>query len=1043
MIDRAVRFSLSFRFIIITLSILCVGLGVLALRRLPIEAYPDVTNVQVQVITQYPGRAAEEVEKVITIPIEKAMNSVPRIMSLRSISIFSLSVVTIVFEDGTNPYFARQQVTEVLNTVTLPEGILPTLAPLYTVIGEIYRYTLEGPPGMDLVELKAIEDWVVEKELRTVPGVVGIVGFGGPTKQYHVRLKPEALKAYGITLNETFEALARGNINAGGSIIEHGSEVYTVRGLGLVKTISDIENIVVKAREGVPITVKNIAVVGIGSRVRLGMVGMNERDDVVASIVLLRRGDNPLEVLKRVRAKVDEINESLSPLGVNVVPHYDRTTLTHKTLHTIAENLIAGILLVVGVLILYLGIHNIRAAFIVALVVPMSLLLTFILLDLRGVPANLLSLGAIDFGIIVDAAIVIVENIIRHLNAQKNPIAVSEIISYATREVGNPAIFAKLILIITFIPVFSFQRVEGRIFTPMAYTLCFAFLGSLLFSFTLIPTLCSLFLRPSVASESFIIRFLREMYVRVVTRTVSHSWITVGIGIGLFIGSFASIPFLGSEFLPQLDEGALWVRVTMPPNISMSMAVESVHGIRSILQEFPEVINTVSQLGRPDDGTDVNGFDNTEIFVDLEPRNKWKTAKTRDELVKKMQERLSSVPGVILNFSQPIKDNVDEAVSGVKGELVVKIFGPDVNKLEELATQVVKVMSTVRGVTDLARERLGGQTQIQIEIDRSRIARYGISIADVQQVVEVALGGKVATVVLEGERRFELNVRFLEKEISNVDQIKNILISASDGTLIPMSQLATVTVRQGFARLYREANSSRIAVKCSIRGRDLGSLVAEGQKKVKTQVTLPPEYKIVWSGAFENQRRAMKRLAIIVPVCMFIIVAILYTAFLSIKSTLLVLINTIFSSMGAFFALAIIRMPISVSALVGMVALSGVATMYGVIIVSYINQLRSENPQKSLQELIVEGIKTRFNAVLMAGTVGILGLLPAAVSTKIGSEIQRPFAVAIVGGLISATILSLLVLPALYNLMMGMGVRRPGKLKEGSARHLPVPPPLS
>lgn len=1036
MIDRAVSFSLSYRFIIITLTVFCIGFGILALRRLPIEAYPDVTNVQVQIITQYPGRAAEEVEKVITIPIEKAMNSLPRIVSLRSISIFSLSVVTIVFEDGTNPYFARQQVTEFLNVVVLPQGVQSVLAPLFAPIGEIYRYTLEGPPDMSLLDLKAIEDWVVEKELRTVPGVVGVTGFGGPTKQYQVRIKPEKLRAYRITLDEAFEALVRGNINAGGSLIEHGSEVYTVRGLGLIKTISDIENTVIKAREGVPITVKDIAEVGLGPRVRLGMVGIGERDDVVASIVLLRKRDNPLEVLKRVRAKVDELNESLAYMGVRIVPYYDRTSLVHKTLRTIMENFVAGVLLVLMVVILYLGFYNIRGAFIVASVIPLSLLFTFILLDLRGIPANLLSLGAIDFGIIVDAAIVVVENIVRHLNEKKGRMTVFDIISYATSEVGNPVVFAKLILIIAFIPMFSFQRVEGRIFSPMVYTLCFAFLGSLLFSFTVIPVLCSLFLRPGVAREGFIIHFLRKLYVPVVTKAVSHSWVTLGIGGGLLIGSLATVPFLGTEFLPELNEGALWVRVTMPTNVSLTTAEGIIHDVRSILQEFPEVITTASQLGRPDDGTDVNGFDNAEVFVDLKPRKEWKTVKTRYELIKQMENRLSSIPGIVLNFSQPIKDNVDEAVSGVKGELVVKIFGPDATKLEELATRAVEVMSTVRGVTDLARERLGGQSQVQIEIDRSKIARYGISVATVQRVVEVALGGKVATMVLEGERRFELNVRFLEKEISNVDQIRNILISTSDGTLIPMSQLATVTVRQGFNRLYREANFPRIAVKCSVRGRDLGGLVAEGQKKIKAQVALPPGYKIIWSGAFENQRRAMKRLAIIAPVCMFIIVAILYTAFLSLKSTSLVMMNIAFSLMGGPFALAITRLHLSVSAMVGMVALSGVATMYGVIMVSYINKLRDENPQKDLKEIIIEGAKTRFNAVLMAGTMGILGLLPAAVSTRIGSEIQRPFAVVIVGGLISATILSLFILPVLYNLVEG----RKGLLKKKELRGTEVSP---
>ncbi|HHT9119225.1 MAG TPA: efflux RND transporter permease subunit [Candidatus Hypogeohydataceae bacterium YC41] len=1032
MIDRLVVFSLYYRFIIITLTVFCIGFGILSLKRLPIEAYPDVTNVQVQIITQYPGRAAEEVEKVITIPIEKVMNALPRLVSLRSISIFSLSVVTVVFEDGTNPYFARQQVTEFMNSATLPGGVQPTLAPLYTPIGEIYRYTLEGPPDISLLDLKATEDWVVEKGLRTVPGVVGVVGFGGPTKQYQVRVIPEKLRAYGITLHETFEALAKANINAGGSLIEHGSEVYTVRGLGLIKTISDIENTVIKAREGVPITVKDIAEVGVGPRVRLGIVGMEERDDVVASVVLLRKGDNPLEVLKRVRAKVDELNETLAPTGVRIVPYYDRTNLIHKTLETIAENLLAGVFLVLMIIIVYLGIHNIRVAFIVASVIPLSLLFTFIMLDLRGVPANLLSLGAIDFGIIVDGAVVVVDNIIRHLNLKKDSMALLDIISYATREVGNPVVFAKLILVVAFIPIFSFQRVEGRIFSPMVYTLCFAFLGSLLFSFTVIPVLCSFFLKPGAAREGFIIHFLRNLYVPVVTKTVSHSWVTVGIAIGLLAGSLAVVPFLGTEFLPELDEGALWVRVTMPPNISLSTAEGLVHEIRSVLQEFPEVVNTASQLGRPDDGTDVNGFDNVEIFVDLKPRSKWKTARNRIELIRKMNDRLSSIPGIILNFSQPIKDNVDEAVSGVKGELVVKIFGPDASKLEELASQVVEVMSTVKGAADLARERLGGQAQVQIEIDRSKIARYGISVADVQEVVEVALGGKVATVVLEGERRFELNVRFLEKEISNIDQIKNILISASDGTLIPMSQLATVTVREGFTRLYREANSLRIAVKCSIRERDLGSLVAEGQKKVKAKVSLPPGYKLIWSGVFENQRRAMKRLAIIVPVCMFIIVAILYTAFLSIKSTLLVMINIIFSLMGAPFALAVTRLHLSVSAMVGMVALSGVATMYGVVMVSYINQLRNENPQTNFREVIIEGAKNRFNAVLMAGTLGILGLLPAAVSTRIGSEIQRPFAVAIVGGLTSATMLSLLVLPALYNLIEGKKGRLKKKVLKGA-----------
>jgi heavy metal efflux system protein len=1021
---RAVAaYVLRHRPIALALLVAFVAAATAAFQRLPIEAYPDVTNIQAQVITLWPGHAAEEVERFVTIPVENALNSVPQRVALRSISEFGLSVVTIVFEDDADNFKVRNRVAQVVSGIEFPEGAQPAVGPDSTPVGEIYRYHLVGPADMPLVELKAIQDWVVERRLRQVQGVVDVVGFGGPTKQYQVQVDPEKLRAFDVSLADVLQALAAGNKNAGGAYVEHGPQMYVVRGIGLVRDLDDIGAIAVATRHGTPIRVADVGSVVIGERLRLGRVGLAlpeagkpfdgiDHDDVVQGIVLLRRGENALDVLARVRAKVAVINATDLPPGVRIVPHYDRTELIDRTLHTVRHNMLEGIGLVVLVLLLFLGLGNWRSALIVAAVVPLSLLGAFFLLDLSGIPANLISMGAIDFGIIVDSAVVIVEHFLV-LQEKRRDQSVFQTMAEAVGDMGRPILFSKAILLTAFVPLFTLQRVEGRIFRPMALTLAFALVAGTIFAIAVVPVLASFLLpeRPA-AHASRLVGWLHRAYGRVLDRALAARRVVVALATAALLVAAIAFRFIGSEFLPKLDEGSLWVHVLLPQSIAPSDADAIMRQVRERFAAFPEVRNVVSQLGRPDDGTDVNGFDQAEVLVSLAPREEWTTAHDRIGLVDAMQRTMSQLPGVGFLFSQVIEDNVNEAVSGIKGELGIKIFGDDPQRLEELADRMVRVIEAIPGAADVGRERLSGQPQVQITVDRAAIARVGLSVADVQAVVETAFGGTVATQVREGERSFDLVVKLAPRAVSDVEAIREIPVFGSHGERLTLGSVASVEVHPGFSAILREENARRIAVKLSVRGRDLGSLVEEAQRKVAQAVPLPPGYRLEWTGSFENQQRAVRRLEVVVPITLLAIFFLLFTAFDSGRLAMLILLNVPFAAIGGILALPIAGLTLSVSALVGFIALFGVSVQNGVLLVERIRDLRRAGTP--LDRAVREGALSRVRPVVMTAAMAALGLLPAALSHGVGAETARPFAVVIIGGLVSATVLVLLVLPVLY-----------------------------
>ena len=1022
MIGRITAYTLRHRAIVIVLLSLFVLAGINSFQRLPVEAFPDVSNMSVQVITLFPGHAAEEVERLVTIPIENQMNSVPKLVALRSISLFGLSQVTLVFEDGAEPDYVRNQVFQYLSNVTLPSGAQASLSPNATPIGEIYRYTLKAPQGYSAVELKALEDWVVERKLRTVPGVVDVVGFGGPTKQYQVQVDPLKLKSYNLSLQQVFTALANGNRNAGGSYVEHGSEMYVVRGLGFVRNPTDIGAIAVDSRGGTPIRISDLGVVTIGNAVRLGRVGMlfkgaggvSDDADAVQGVVIMRRGENPKDVLDGIHAKVAEINTHYLPDGIRLLPHYDRTELIHRTLHTVRKNMTEGIALVVLVLVLFLGLGNYRTALVVALAVPVSLLGAYLLLDLRGIPANLISMGAIDFGIIVDSAVVIAENLIRILHERKGKAAsLTSSIVEAVREMGRPILFSKAILLTAFIPVYTLQRVEGRIFRPMALTLTYALITGTIFAVFIVPALLSFAVkRGTQEGESWIVRLLLRLYRPVLHAALERRKLVFGLAGLLLLSGACGYYFLGSEFLPKLDEGALWVRIFMPKSISPSESAKIVDNVRHRLASFPETENVLSQLGRPDDGTDINGFDVCEFNVNLRPRAEWKTASNREGLVDAMARNLGQIPGIDSQFSQYIEDNVNEAVSGIKSELAIKLFGEDPEKLQEYADKIAAAVSTVSGARDVGTDQFTGQPQIQITVDRAAIARFGVSVSDLESVIETALGGSVATQVLEGERSFDLVVKIAPKAVSDLDSIRSIPVIGAGGERLTLGALTSVEVRSGLAKIMREGNERRIAIKLSVRGRGLGSLVQEAQQKANAAVRLPPGYRMVWTGAFENEQRAVHRLAIVVPITIIAIYFLLFTAFDSGRFATLILLNVPFAAVGGILALLAARLDLSVSAMVGFIALFGVSIQSGVLLVERVRELRRLG--KPLREAVIEGSESRLRPVMMTSLMAALGLLPAALSTGVGAETARPFAVVIIGGLVTATLLTLLLLPVLY-----------------------------
>ena len=1013
MISRFIAFCLQQRLLIISTSIVLAAIGILSFERLPIQAFPDVQNVFVQVVTQYPGQAPEEVEKLISLPIEKEMNGLPHMINMRSVSIFGLSVVTLTFGDEAEDYFSRQQVLERLKGVSLPGDVKPMLGPLTTGIGEIYRYLIEAP-GMPLIEQRALQDWEIERTIRSVQGVADVVAFGGGVKQYQVQVDANKLRNYNLTLPDVYRAIASNNANTGGGYIDHGNEAMVVRGTGLLRSRDDIGNIVIASQDGVPIFVKNVADIVVGPQPRIGIVGFNELDDVVQGIVLLIKGSNTVEVLKGVKEKIEYLNSYGLPQGVRLIPIYDRTELVRHTVNTVERNMVEGAALILLVLIVFL--RRFWASVVVIVVVPLSLLFAFILIDMKHVSANLISLGAIDFGIIVDSAVVLVEAIMVKVTLdmhQKASIAhMRQSMLTTTVEMARPILFSKAILIIAFIPIFTFQRVEEKIFSPMAFTLTFALLGSLIVSLTLIPVLLSYLLGPRLTeSHNPLIHGMERRYLSILEAVLRHPRrLFVGAGITLAL-SLASWPLIGTEFMPKLDEGNVWLTITLPTPVSLNKAKDLERDIRARLSEFREAKSILTQLGRPEDGTDPKGFNNLEVLIDLKPKETWRYG-DKEELVKAMEQRLATFPGLQFNFSQVIQDNVEEAISGVKGEIAIKVFGEDLKVLQEKANQITAILRSIEGATDVAAEQQSGLAQLVISIDREKIARFGINIADVEDMIAMAVGGKPATQMLEGERRFDVAVRLIGSARDSVGAIEDITVLSTSGSRIPLAELAEIKTNQGASRISRENNMRRIAIKCNLIGRDQGSFVAEARQKIARQVRLQPGYHMIWSGQFENQERAMKRLSFIVPVSFTLIFVLLFWTFRSIRNASLIVLNVPFSLIGGLIALLLTGIHLSVSAAVGFIALFGIAVQNGVILLSQINALRREGIP--IDKAILQGSVSRLRPVVMTALMAMLGLLPAALSTSVGSETVKPFAVVIIGGLISATLLTLTMLPALY-----------------------------
>ena len=989
------------------------------------EAYPDVANNYVQIITQWPGRAAEEVEQQVTIPIEIVVNGIPHLEHLRSFSVFGLSSVMLIFDDESANDSNRQKVLERLTQVSLPGNLQPQIGSDYSPVGQIYWYTLKSTnPNIDLMEQKSLQDWVLEKQFKSVPNVVDVVSFGGTTREYQVAVNPDKLVSYGLNIGQVEQQLANNNTNAGGSFLQEGLQQINVRAVGLVRSSNDISSTVIKSQNGAPIRVRDIADVTQGARIRLGQIGkavhredgkVIDNPDVVEGIVLLRKGADSDSTLEAIHEKVNELNDHLLPPGVKIVPFLDRSNLLHYTTHTVLHNLTEGILLVAVILFLFLG--NIRGAFIVALTIPFSLLFASICLNLNHIPANLLSLGALDFGMVVEGAVVMVENIIRYLGHRRESATAVESIREAAHEVQRPVFYSIGIIITAYLPIFTLQRVEGRLFKPMAWTVSFALLGSLIFSMLIAPVLSSFFFGKHVKEwENPLMLWITRIYRRTLGTAIRLRWVTVGVAaIALGVSAYLLMSgVIGSEFLPHLDEGAIWARGTLAPSTGPDEGASFMQHSRRILASFPEVTQVVSQVGRPDDGTDTAGFFNTEYFVDLKPKDQWRPVfhQNKEQLIEAMDRELEKTPGALWNFSQPIADNMEEAVSGVKGQLAIKIYGEDLKTLEAKGDEIVGVMHTVPGISDLGLFRVIGQPNLEFEVDRDAAARYGLNVADVQDAIETAVGGKAVTQVLQGEQRYDMVVRYQSQYRNTEDAIKNIRMVAPSGERVSLAQLCHVHVRDGASEIYREGNSRYVALKFSVVGRDLGSTVEEAMRRVDAQVKLPTGYHINWAGEYESAKRSSRRLMIVVPITLLVICMILFTMFKTFKWVLLILANVAMAPLGGLLALLLTGTHMSVSSGVGFLALFGVAVQTGVIMLEYINQLRVRG--HSILDAAIDGSVQRLRPIMMTMLVASFGLLPAALSRGIGSDSQRPFAIVIVGGLVAALILGIYLLPTLY-----------------------------
>lgn len=1028
MLKGLITFSLQQRVFLLIGAVVLTIFGWVAVQNLPIEAFPDVEDVHVIIVTQSPGMAPEEVERVVSLSIEHGMSGVPGLAQIRSVSITGLSVVTLTFAERTEDYFARQQVLERLQGVSLPTGLQPTLAPLTTAVGEVYRYLVEAPKDMPQREVRAIQDWKIIPQLRMVPGVADITSFGGTVKEYQIKLDPYRLKKFDVSIDQVNQAVGNNSSNVGGGLMHRGDESLVVRGIGLFHSLDDIAQSVVDTRDGKPILVSDLGQVVIGDRPRSGIVSFNQQDDIIEGIVLMTKGQNAAKVIEALRAKVEVVNDSL-PAGVKVVPFYDRTGLVHHTVHTVSENLIVGALLVVTILVVFL--RNWRAALIVASVIPLSLLFAFIVMDLRGVSANLISLGAVDFGIIIDSAVVLVEALMVRLamadasNPTHGGLAWRmQTLKSTAIDMGHPILFSKAIIITAFLPIFTFQRVEGKIFSPMAFTLSFALLGAIILTLTLVPALLSYTMtREDMAEKhSGWMHRLQETYRTILLKSSRSRALVVIVSLAILVVSVVSAPMLGSEFLPKLDEGNIWLTVDLPPSASLEKTKDVEREIRKILNSYQEVRLVVAHVGRPDDGTDPKGPYHMEILADLKPHSEWKFA-DKEALIKDMSRRIHEIPGVPTNFSQVIQDSVEEALSGVKGEIAVKIFGPDLAILEQKAAEVVDSMNAVQGATDVAAVRISGNSELDITLNRNQLSRYGLMVSDVNNTVQTALAGNAANTFYDGDRHFDVTLRLDRPFRDSVDDIDELPIALPNGGgSIPLSEVAEVTIKQGASRVSREAGARIVSIKANITDRDQGSFVKEAMQKVKADVKLPPGYTMTWGGQFENQQRAMKRLMVIVPLSVLLIFVLLFWAFKSVKNALLVLLMIPFTLVGGLAGLAVSGLHLSVSAAVGFIALAGISVQNGVIMVEQIKNLMREG--RSVTESVIDGAVARLRPILMTALMAGLGLMPAALSHGIGSETQRPFAVVIVGGLITATLFTLLLLPLLFPLFSDLRRRQ-------------------
>jgi cobalt-zinc-cadmium resistance protein CzcA len=1033
MIRYLVDFALREKFLVLGLGIVLLVWGFISFHRLPVEAYPDVADNYVNVITQWPGRAAEEVERQVTIPLELQMNGLPHLTHLRSTSLFGISSVTMVFDDDSIDFENRQRVLERLSLVSLPANLNPQIGPDYSPVGQIYFYTLQSTdPRYDIMALKSLQDWVVLKQLKSVPDIADVDIFGGMTREYQVQVDPNKLIGYGLSISQVEQALAANNVNAGGSFVERGQQAFNVRVVGLMETVDDVGATVLKAQNGTPVRVRDIADVTQGAKIRLGKLGKTLRrqdgmvlddDDVVEGIVLLRKGADAEKTLAALHEKVDFVNRHVLPPGVKIVPYLDRNDLVHSTTKTVLHNLGMGIALVVIILFLFLG--NFRSAFIVALTIPFSLLFASILLDLRHIPANLLSLGALDFGMVVDGSVVMVENIFRHLSERRgSEKSLTETIRQAAHEVQLPVFYAIAIIITAYLPIFTLEHVEGRLFHPMAWTVAFALLGAIVFAILLAPVLASYFFRGETHEwHNPVLEFITAVYRKSIEWSLRHRLVTLSLGVVVVLSTFGLVAsgLIGSEFLPHLDEGAIWARGTLAPSTGPSEGIRTMNQARLAFARFPEVTKVVAQVGRPDDGTDATGFFNTEYFIDLKPHDQWRKQfhKDKELLIEALDNEVERIPGVDWNFSQPISDNMEEAVSGVKGELSVKIIGDDLKTLETKADEVVNVMQPIPGIADLGIFRVLGQPNLNLIVDRGKADRYGLNVSDIQDAIETAVGGKAVSAILIGEEHYDLVVRYQAPYRTTMDDISNIRILAPSGERVSLGQLCDIKIEDGASMIYREENSRYIAIKYSVRGRDLGSTVRDAIRGVQRKVQLPSGYTLQWAGEYDSQQRANRRLALIVPITVLLIVLLLYSAFGSFNWSLLIMATMATAPIGGMLALLATGTHFSVSSGIGMLALFGVSVQVGLIMIQYINHARVDEPD--IFRAIVEGAVRSLRPTLMVMLVATLGLLPAALSHDIGSDSQRPFAIVIVGGLTTDLFLSVILLPTLYSL-----IARPG-----------------